>query len=832
MTELKEINFQSAIVKTFAGNGRNSVKDGPVGASSFSFPSQLCIIPNTQSIIVSDQLQSGVRICDQNQLDTFKFHTQQQLPVNSIIIPQNNLQIAYFTDQVHAKIRRVNLQNSEVSTLSGSNTGHRDGQIQQAKYNSPTGVASACNGRILIVCDTGNNVIRCIDFENGEVSTLCGIIGHSGQIPVDLTVVFKKLKFNKIVCIIVSKISQGILYVVDQGNHCIIQIDTLQETGKIIFGIPGQSGKIEIDGKQLLNNPKSICELPDGNLLICDSGNNCIRLINLISKNQSLLNSHIKPKGYQSQYLETEIKSCNRYKKGWVDGSLVQAMFNDPSDIKYNGTHIFIADRGNQLIRIIELDDLAKQKFDLEKSIRLGTMIDASQINSSHIVPKIYCKNCQLECKLFNGKYCDRCGSINIFAVKATNFIDQRIDKNSLKTDYLHNIYFKGDQQIDKTSIYNSKNCLTSIKPARDYTREFNITNKDQENQQSFNLQETFISKGNLDPEFSDISQQQYQNNTLKISRQQRISQNVDEDHTNVQQPLYNFKQRTLASNNSQAQTLVDQVERNYERFLELENTKQIIIQNGGKLPIQQSEDLPTDELFVSLIQTEENKDFIFPATYKLDLKQLQQSIYDFNVDENQYMQDLAECPQHDGFDSLNQMKTNGDIASLQEYLQHLKLIEPISLAVFCYEGDVFFPVPLYVNKYDNCTSFVDTDATTVCFSLFSHIQSKEFFVSLNAIQNRDIFKESQMPDVLPFINENCSELIAHYSECKLSELLKLSKQSDMNNYEIIMNYVLEDGSQVQFIILFGCGSAKGVECENLKLMSQLNQIQFVRREQ
>lgn len=79
----------------------------------------------------------------------------------------------YVADQLNHKIRKI-APNGSVSTFAGTgfagSANHRD--RLSASFNNPRAVAIGSAGSILI-CDTGNQLIRCID-KNGEVTTIAG----------------------------------------------------------------------------------------------------------------------------------------------------------------------------------------------------------------------------------------------------------------------------------------------------------------------------------------------------------------------------------------------------------------------------------------------------------------------------------------------------------------------------------------------------------------------------------------------------------------------------------------------------------------------------------
>ena len=118
------------------------------------------------------------------------------------------------------------MKNCELSTISGSAPGYADGPLSKAKFKSPGPICTTCEGRLLIVADIGNRAIRCIDFETGIVSTLCGVPGAPGKISNNINVKLNKIRFKEISGICASR-RHGIIYVSDAGNSCVIEIDFL-----------------------------------------------------------------------------------------------------------------------------------------------------------------------------------------------------------------------------------------------------------------------------------------------------------------------------------------------------------------------------------------------------------------------------------------------------------------------------------------------------------------------------------------------------------------------------------------------------------------------------
>lgn len=77
----------------------------------------------------------------------------------------------YVADTYNSKIKRIDLESGEVSTLTGAGAGgYRDGALVEALFNEPGGLSYAA-GR-LYIADTNNHAIRVIDLETGFVETV------------------------------------------------------------------------------------------------------------------------------------------------------------------------------------------------------------------------------------------------------------------------------------------------------------------------------------------------------------------------------------------------------------------------------------------------------------------------------------------------------------------------------------------------------------------------------------------------------------------------------------------------------------------------------------
>ncbi|SDC22924.1 Glucose/arabinose dehydrogenase, beta-propeller fold [Paenibacillus sp. UNCCL117] len=158
---------------------------------------------------------------------------------------------------------------------------YADGALASAKFNEPSGLALDAQGN-LYVSDTGNQRIRYIDLVQGTVSTVAGI-GQAERLT-ELYVpggyadgAAATVAFNFPLGLAVTE--EGGLVVADSQNHSIRYVLDGQVT--TLAGTPGQwTGELDgIEAYAEFQRPSDVAVLPDGGILVADSYNNKIRLL-------------------------------------------------------------------------------------------------------------------------------------------------------------------------------------------------------------------------------------------------------------------------------------------------------------------------------------------------------------------------------------------------------------------------------------------------------------------------------------------------------------------------------------------------------------------------
>lgn len=164
-------------VSVIAGNGRESIDDGPYPNNSLSQPSGLSAYGDKLYFVDSET--SSLRVYDGKEIKTligtglFDFgykegkqgEARMQHPLG-VDADKNNV---YVADSYNHSIRRYNLETGVLSNFAGHGMrGNKDSALAEAEFNEPNDIEHI-DGKDW-VADTNNNAIRIID--NGKVSTL------------------------------------------------------------------------------------------------------------------------------------------------------------------------------------------------------------------------------------------------------------------------------------------------------------------------------------------------------------------------------------------------------------------------------------------------------------------------------------------------------------------------------------------------------------------------------------------------------------------------------------------------------------------------------------
>jgi len=258
----------------------------------------------------------------------------------------------YVADTFNNLVRHVDFDGN-TSTVAGNIFGHdafrfpvglhRDGAIEGAMFNRPADIVLG-SGNNLFVLDSSNHSLRIV--MQGNVFTFAGTgrAGHNDGPAVSAM-------FNTPSAMTVDQ--YGNILIADSGNHAIRKIDT---TGNVttVAGQPGRYG--HNDGtvsRALFNGPAGIAVDGDGRIFVADTGNHLIRMIyngNVTTVAGRLIFPH--EIDFDTTYYQNEWDE-NVPLGGFADGQRSDAMFNMPWGLAVWRDMLIVADTGNHSIRAV-----------------------------------------------------------------------------------------------------------------------------------------------------------------------------------------------------------------------------------------------------------------------------------------------------------------------------------------------------------------------------------------------------------------------------------------------------------------------------------------------
>ncbi len=218
---------QPARIDTVAGDGIRGTRDGPAAEARFSDPWGLAIAPDGSVFIADAGDANRIRIRrpdgsvhtlaggEEGFADgigrSARFHTPSGIARDAL----GNL---YVADTGNHAIRKVT-PDGVVSTLAGNGKpGFEDGPAQRARFHGPMGIAVDASGAVF-VADTWNDRIRVI--RGGRVETLAG-----GDVPGFADGAGAQARFDTPTALVLAP--DGRLLVADTGNDGVRVLDGAQ----------------------------------------------------------------------------------------------------------------------------------------------------------------------------------------------------------------------------------------------------------------------------------------------------------------------------------------------------------------------------------------------------------------------------------------------------------------------------------------------------------------------------------------------------------------------------------------------------------------------------
>ncbi|MDD5435315.1 MAG: hypothetical protein PH343_07800, partial [Nitrospira sp.] len=343
---IRQLDPETGEVITLGGAaGTYDYKDGSLSESRFHYPYGLTV--RGSEIYVADLANEVIRVMDlsyqtvstisgtpltQGSADGTAGNSSFSNPADVAIIGDN----LYVADILNDTIRKVDIITGATTTLAGMapNAGSTDGAGDKSRFYTPGGIAK--DGDVLYVADTYNHTIRRIDIPTGEVTTVVGTPGESGTADSSESPAF----FNSPMDVIVDEKGENI-FIVDTDNNVIRKMNLATGEVRTFVGYPGESGTTDGVGRDArFKSPKRGIRIGNS-LIIADTGNHTIRLIDIDTRTVSTLAGDPGVAGASDT----------------GQGASGVAKFHSPGDLTTDsdGTFLYVADTGNHAIRKVDL---------------------------------------------------------------------------------------------------------------------------------------------------------------------------------------------------------------------------------------------------------------------------------------------------------------------------------------------------------------------------------------------------------------------------------------------------------------------------------------------
>lgn len=181
--------------------------------------------------------------------------------------------VIFVADTYNDRIRAI--ENGRVRTIAGGGEpGFRDGRGDEARFDTPCGIAVVADGSLL-VADTGNHRIRRVTLD-GEVTTIHGTSGTSG--PEDPDGKLAEAEFCEPMGIAARR--DGMIFVISACESSVRMIDL---NGQVVTTVAGSGFPPGlVDGavaKAKLNRPSSLAFASNDALVFADTNNGLIRAV-------------------------------------------------------------------------------------------------------------------------------------------------------------------------------------------------------------------------------------------------------------------------------------------------------------------------------------------------------------------------------------------------------------------------------------------------------------------------------------------------------------------------------------------------------------------------
>ena len=243
-------------------------------------------------------------------------------PLKAIFNGMHDIQIAegdkaYIGDSFHNRVRLLDLASGHVSTIAGtgkSGFSGDGGPATDATFSITMTASLSPDEKRIYIADIGNSRTRVIDLATGIVSTVAGN-GKKGLPADDSNALDAAMGDTRAV----TQAKDGTLYVLLRGGNSLVAVkDGKARTVVNAAGKKGYSGDGGPGRDATMNGPKYVAMDPNGNVLICDTENHCVRRLNTQTGIIELLAGAPPKAGTKigATWLQTELKRPHGVRMG------------------------------------------------------------------------------------------------------------------------------------------------------------------------------------------------------------------------------------------------------------------------------------------------------------------------------------------------------------------------------------------------------------------------------------------------------------------------------------------------------------------------------------
>ena len=321
----EEIPTLALEVITLAGSGEYASIDGKEETAAFAAP-KVIRLRNDGILIVADSGSGAIRMVDpEGNASTIDLSGEVPISLSGLAIANDGT--IYVSDYQQHCIFKIEESISEVYAGTCGVSGAENGEVEDALFNQPRGLALKDDGA-LYIADSANNLIRMID-PKGNVHTIAG----SGDLSVEPST-GPALEADIYIPFSLALHPSGDIYF-SGFDHCIRRVhDGYVEDIAGLCQNHSNTGNDDGDAFEArFDTPADIVFTEDESLLIVDAFNDRIRML---SSDLGTVNTVVGTT------------------RGFTDGDSNIAQFDTPRSITVDDQdNIYVADSINNRIRVV-----------------------------------------------------------------------------------------------------------------------------------------------------------------------------------------------------------------------------------------------------------------------------------------------------------------------------------------------------------------------------------------------------------------------------------------------------------------------------------------------